>query len=437
MGNTVAKVVTSSAGTCALKTDGTLWCWGGNSDGQVANGTTADPVWLPEQVTALGNTVVDVAAGGFHNCALKADGTLWCWGEDIYGQIGDGSSSGNRLLPVQVTTLGAAVAGVSCGWFNTCAVKTDGTLWCWGSNYSGEIGDGTTTPRPLPVQVTALGNTVASVSVGDGHTCAVASDGTASCWGDNTQGELGLGTTGGSVATPTVVAALGSSVAAISCGWDATCAVKKDGSLWCWGWNKYGQLGDGNVQSEPLPVEVGTSVVAVSVGAECACALTSPGWVWCWGSNSYVQIGDGTDLLYQTHPVRLSLGVCASDPCNNGVKDPGETDVDCGGSCLAYGLGCAEGKACGANADCASGDCFAGVCVSCRDRVKDGTETDIDCGGSICPKCWGGQTCLVGTDCTLGVCTANGTCACHPSGGSCNTGGDCCPGSVCNGFQCL
>ena len=159
--------------------------------GAIGDGTTTDQS-SPVQVTALGADVVEVEAGGAHVCARKGDGTLWCWGMNDVGQLGDGTTM-SRSSPVQVTTLGASVVGVSAGIRHTCARKADGTLLCWGLNGMGQLGDGTSTDRSSPVQVTALGPAVVDVAAGMYFTCAAKGDSTLWCWGESRNGQLGYG----------------------------------------------------------------------------------------------------------------------------------------------------------------------------------------------------------------------------------------------------
>ena len=147
------------------------------------------------QVTALGTNVAEVAAGGgLHMCARKTDGTLWCWGYNLAGQLGDGTTSVG-FSPVQVAALGTSVAEVAASGSHTCARKTDGTLWCWGDNSNGQLGDGTKTNSSSPMQVVAAGTNLAEVTAGGSYTCARKTDGTLWCWGDNNNGQLGDGTT--------------------------------------------------------------------------------------------------------------------------------------------------------------------------------------------------------------------------------------------------
>jgi alpha-tubulin suppressor-like RCC1 family protein len=197
----------------------------------------------PVQVTALGSSVVGVATGTSHTCARKSDGTLWCWGSNFTGQIGSGATIHPQPSPVQVADLGANVTTVAAGDGHTCAHKSDGTLWCWGSNSNGQVGQGASTRQYSPLQVTALGTNVVAVAAGGLHTCVRKSDDTLWCYGGNTYGQLGIGTTLSS--SPVQVAALGTNVAEVVTAYQYTCARKGDGSLWCWGLNSSGQTGDG------------------------------------------------------------------------------------------------------------------------------------------------------------------------------------------------
>lgn len=286
--------------TCARKGDGTLWCWGANFGGQLGDGTTTDQA-TPVQVTSLAASVAEIAAGSWYTCARKGDGTLWCWGENFYGQLGEGTTA-NKTKPVQVTSLGTSVSAVAAGANHACARKGDGTLWCWGRNEFGELGDGTTTQKTLPVQVAALGSGVAGVACGWGHTCARKTDGTLWCWGGNNYGQLGDGTkTNASI--PVHVTSLGTSVAEAAAGNEYTCARKTDGTLWCWG-----KVGASSPTSVPGQISaLGTSVAGVAVGGVHACARKTDGSVWCWGENITGALGAGTGGFFFP-PVQVSLG---------------------------------------------------------------------------------------------------------------------------------
>jgi len=235
-----------------------------------------------------GGAGAKVSAGGYHTCAIKQDGSLWCWGRNDYGQLGDGTYS-DRTTPVQITS---GVSSVALGLYYTCAVKTDGSLWCWGDNYYGQIGDGTSgwgINKNTPVQIMSSG--VSSVALGGAHTCAVRTDGSLWCWGRNDYGQLGDGTW---TDKNTPVQIMSSGVSSVALGDFHTCAVRTDGSLWCWGYNYYGQLGDGTWTNKNTPVQIMSSgVSSVALGGYHTCAVKTDGSLWCWGRNNYGQLGDG------------------------------------------------------------------------------------------------------------------------------------------------
>ena len=239
--------------TCVRKVDGTAWCWGFDGLGELGDGMTTDSS-SPVSAMTVGTGVVEVSTGQNHTCARKGDGTLWCWGYDADGELGDGTMNGSSP-PEQVAALGTAVAQVSTGYFHTCARKTDGTLWCWGKNDSGQLGDGTAITRDSPVLVAGLGSSVAAVSAGNDHTCALENDGTVWCWGGNGLGQLGDGTANDR-ATPAAVQGLGGPAAEVSANNLFTCARRTDGTLWCWGGNTDGELGNGTQNNSTTPVQV-------------------------------------------------------------------------------------------------------------------------------------------------------------------------------------
>ena len=292
-----AKVSAGGYHTCAVKTDGSLWCWGGNDYGQLGDGTYTDRT-TPVQITS---GVSSVALGLWHTCAVKTDGSLWCWGDNDYGQLGDGTNT-SRNTPVQIAS---GVSSVSLGGSHTCAVKTDGSLWCWGRNNYGQLGDGNNTSRNTPVQIMSSG--VSSVALGGAHTCAVKTDGSLWCWGDNDYGQLGDGT---NTSRTTPVQIMSSGVSSVALGLHHTCAVKTDGSLWCWGDNDYGQLGDGTNTSRNTPVQIMSSgVSSVALGDYHTCVVKTDGSLWCWGRNNYGQLGDGTNSDKNTPVQIMSSGV--------------------------------------------------------------------------------------------------------------------------------
>jgi alpha-tubulin suppressor-like RCC1 family protein len=251
----VASVSAGSTGACVVKTDSSLWCWGDNSNGELGDGTKTLRA-APVVVTGFSTGgAASVSAGyTYHTCAVKTDGSLWCWGYNWCGQLGDGTKT-DRSTPVMVTGFSSGVASVSARGSFTCAVKTDGSLWCWGENYYGQLGDGTITQRLTPVMVTGLSSGVAAVATGGEHTCAVKTDGSLWCWGWNQFGQLGDGTKTNR-STPAVSPGLSAGVASVAAGEASTCAVKTDGSLWCWGSNQDGWLGDGTKTDQSTPQQI-------------------------------------------------------------------------------------------------------------------------------------------------------------------------------------
>lgn len=277
---------------CALKQDGTVACWGDNNYGQLGNASfTAHPT--PTAVAGLSG-VIALTGGEFHSCALKDDGTVVCWGHDLLGQLGDGTAGVSRHTPAPVTGLSGVVA-LGSGALHTCALKNDGTVSCWGSNYSSQLGNGNTEEiRATPVIASGLSNVVA-LSMGSLHSCALKADSTVACWGDNADGQLGDGTFE-SRAVPTAVTGLTGAAALGSAG-HYSCALKADRTVACWGDNSSGQLGDNSTASRNTPVAVGslTDVVALAAGDYSNCALKGDGTMACWGDNYNGNLGDGTD----------------------------------------------------------------------------------------------------------------------------------------------
>jgi alpha-tubulin suppressor-like RCC1 family protein len=297
-----AVAISAAEHTCVVLSDGTARCWGSNWSGQLGNGTnTASNV--PVAVMGLTGAVaisvgtsvecMDGCSVRGHTCVILLNGTAKCWGDNGAGQLGDGMPGPSRFSPVTVTGLTEAVA-VSAGEYYTCALLSDGTARCWGSNWSGQLGNGTNTASNVPVAVTGLTGIVA-VSAGEDHTCAVISDGTARCWGRNDYGQLGNGTEMNSNVPVAVTGLIGA--VAVSAGGCHTCALLSDGTATCWGNNVSGQLGDGSNTNSNVPVAVTglTGAMAISANDLHTCALLSDGTAKCWGWNGSGQLGDGTN----------------------------------------------------------------------------------------------------------------------------------------------
>ncbi|MDC3959229.1 hypothetical protein KEG38_35575 [Polyangium jinanense] len=353
----VIAVAAGASYTVALKSDGTVWAWGFNQFGQLGDGTTTER-HTPVQVSGLGG-VAAVATGRQHTVALKSDGTVWAWGWNSYGQLGDGTNI-DKLTPGQVGGL-IDVTAVVGGGYHTVALKSDGTVWAWGENSHGGLGDGTTTYRDKPVQVIGLSG-VTAVAAGVFHSVALKSDGTLWAWGWNGPGQLGDGT---SIERHTPVQVIGlNNVTAVVGGEDHTVAVRSNGTVWTWGRNDSGQLGDGttNNRSTPLQLVAPTGFAAVAAGPRHTVALKSDGTVWAWGWNNEGELGDGTILdkltPVQTSGLNLSPECGAMAACNAGT-----------GLCAAVpgpnGTACDDGNACTQTDTCEGGMCVGGNELVC------------------------------------------------------------------------
>ncbi|HEY3821387.1 MAG TPA: hypothetical protein VGL81_29675 [Polyangiaceae bacterium] len=306
-------VVAISAGsgqTCALLSGGTVDCWGANGSGELGNGGTTNAL-TPVAVNGLSGVNAIMAGdpgdgGPEFTCALLSNGTVRCWGDNPDGELGNGTTT-SSTTPVAVSGLTGA-SGLAAGGYHACGLLPGIGVECWGANYAGELGNGTTTASTTPVLVTSLAASlppVTAVSNGDYHSCALLVGGTVECWGDNSAGELGNGTTTTS-STPVAVPRL-NGVTAIAASFDATCALLSTGIVECWGFNGNGQLGNGTTTNSTTPVVVSglTGVTAIAAGNAAACALRSDGTVECWGSNPQGQLGDGSTISSST-PVAVS-----------------------------------------------------------------------------------------------------------------------------------
>ena len=310
LSNAVA-VASTGFHTCALLADGTARCWGDNSHAQMGAGIIGGNLSTPVAVSNLSNAI-GIAAGGNHTCALLADGTARCWGDDDDGQVGDGTIGGNRFMPVAVTGLSSAVA-ITTGFAHTCALLANGSADCWGRNNVGQLGIGTLARSAFPATVVGSGGsfTARDVAAGRNHTCAVRANGTVSCWGSNDSGQIGDGTSGINRLSPVAVSGLSNAVA-IAAGDAHTCALMAGGTVRCWGLNTSGQLGNGTFSSSSIPIPVSnlTNVVAIAagggIGNSHTCALLANGTVRCWGANGSGQVGDGTTSV-RTSPVPVRV----------------------------------------------------------------------------------------------------------------------------------
>lgn len=280
---------------------GSLWGWGMNTSGQIGDGTTG--IQRSPVKVGTDNSWVNVSVGGAFSVGLKADGTLWTWGENNNGQLGDGTSN-DRIVPGQVGTDANWIA-ISAGNRYALAIKSDGTLWAWGFNNHGELGIGSNENSYVPVQVGTDTKWVA-ISAGANHSVALKSDGTLWAWGWNSfSGQVGDGT----LLDRNSPVQLGSdrNWAQISAGNNHTLAIKSDGTLWGWGWNSKSQLGIGNTIDQASPVQIGTdrTWIRASAGWRHSMGLKANGTLWVWGSNTTGQLGDGTTT---DRPVITQIG---------------------------------------------------------------------------------------------------------------------------------
>jgi alpha-tubulin suppressor-like RCC1 family protein len=292
----VVEVSTGENHTCALTSVGGVKCWGGNASGRLGNGTTSVRITYPVDVVGLTSGALKVSAGNNHTCAINSLGGVKCWGSNVYHQLGDGTTW-SSTTPVNVSGLTSGVITLSAGKYHTCVLTSAGLVKCWGDNRYGQLSDGVESGQLIPVEVDDIDIKVVAVSAGGNHTCVLTLAGGIKCWGDNSFGQLGDGTTT-RIFTAADVIDLENEVISVSSGSDHTCAITSAGKGKCWGDNSYGKLGDGTTISRSTPVDVSelfSEVIAVSTGYMHSCALTSEGGVKCWGNNDYLQLGDGTN----------------------------------------------------------------------------------------------------------------------------------------------
>ncbi|MCE1174657.1 MAG: putative Ig domain-containing protein, partial [Propionibacteriales bacterium] len=299
--------------TCALTSTGGVKCWGFNTYGQLGNGSTTSSS-TPVDVSGLTTGVTSVTAGARHACVITSTGAAMCWGQNTYGALGTGNTT-DATTPTSVPGLTSGVAAITAGAYHTCAITSSGGAQCWGYNVYGQLGNGTTTDSSSPHDVPGLTSGVASIAAGNNHTCAITTAGATTCWGYNYTGQLGNDSTINS-STPVEVIGLSSGTALVAPGADLTCAITSSHDVACWGGNAYGQLGNGSTSmtSSPQPVTaLSTGISSVATGYTHSCALTTTGGVECWGNNSFGQLGNGTLSASSTPTVvaGLSSGVTA------------------------------------------------------------------------------------------------------------------------------
>ncbi len=309
--NDVVAIATSTSHNLALRADGSLWAWGWNAYGQLGSGTTIS-AGTPIRVTALSG-VAAVDAGAFHSLALLTDGTVWSWGRNCCGELGSDALNGLTANPTprQVPGIDAATA-VAAGTSHSLVLRADGSVWSWGDAGFGQLGDPRLESRHLPARIEGLDEVIA-IAAADMHSFALRADGTVWAWGRNAEGELGLGSVSEEhclcIATPTRITDL-DSVVAIASGARHALALRQDGSVWAWGTNRAGQLGDGTQLPRPAPVQVPnlTEVTAIAAGAGHSLALRADGTLWAWGDNRAGQLGADASVDRRSSPSQV-MGV--------------------------------------------------------------------------------------------------------------------------------
>jgi len=289
--------------TCALIV-GSAKCWGDNSGGQLGDGSTT-PSLTPIQVSGLTSGVIGVAVGNSHTCALITGGSVKCWGTNSTGQLGDGSIA-PHLTPAAVTGIASGATAIVAGAAHTCALVSGGVK-CWGANSAGQLGDNSTMQRLAPVAVSGLASGVVAIAAGQFHTCAVTSAGLVKCWGSNASGQIG----DNSIMTrqaPVNVSGIASGATAVAAGNLHTCALVS-GGVKCWGSNVSGQIGDNSLTQRLTPVDVvglTSGVTAIVTGYAHSCARLSGTGIQCWGNNVHGELGDGTLVGPRQVPVDVT-----------------------------------------------------------------------------------------------------------------------------------
>jgi alpha-tubulin suppressor-like RCC1 family protein len=344
-----------------------------------------------------------IAAGESHTCALTSGGAVHCWGANQFGQLGDGSTVSSTSA-VAVAGLPGGVVSIAAGGASTCALTGTGDVWCWGDNSAGQLGNGTFTPASVPLEVlnsagsAPLGGVV-GISVGQDHTCAVTGAGAALCWGDNSKGELGSGSSSAFSSLPVTVSGFSSAVATIAAGSGFSCAVTKAEQALCWGDGSFGQLGNGNSAGVATPSLVlnsnGTAplydAVAISAGFENACAIENLGTAWCWGANNAGQLGNGSNAPQSNLPVAL-LEADGLPLSNNVVAIGAGHDEECAvtwlGTALCWGQNAQRQVGNGTTANSSNPAAVAGLSSGAAAIAAGSQHTcAVTIGGAA--LCWG------------------------------------------------
>ena len=329
-GKTILSIAAGAYHTCAIASDNQAYCWGSDSNGQIGNGaTTGDqgsPVAVVTSGVLSGKTITSLSSGGNHTCSIASDNLAYCWGVDVNGELGNGATTGDQVNPVAVDTSGVlsgkTVMSISAAYAHTCVVSSDYQTYCWGIDSVGQLGNDTSltsqaSPAVVNIGGALFGKTILSISAGTTHTCVIASDNQAYCWGTDTSGDLGNGATTGNQASPVAVdtsgVLSGKTILSISAGNTHTCVIASDNLAYCWGGDSYGQLGNGATtgnQASPVAVDTsgalsGKTILSISASDFHTCVIASDNLPYCWGNDGSGQLGNGATTGDQVSPVAV------------------------------------------------------------------------------------------------------------------------------------
>ena len=391
----------------AILSDGSLWAWGSNDSGQLGDGTNVDkhiPVKIMDDVMAIN-------AGAWSSFAIKNDGTLWAWGYNSYGQLGD-STTVDRHTPVHIMD---NVKSFSMRGEHSLVIKSDGSLWAWGDNWSGKLGDGTQNNSATPVHIM---DNVTAISAGGHHSLAIKSDGSLFSWGSNWTGQLGYG----DIYNVEIPVHITDSITAISAGGLHSLVIKSDGSLWAWGHNSYGQLGDSTTIEKYTPVHIMDNVIEINAGGYHSLVITNDGSLWAWGENWNGKVGDGT-TTHRNEPIKIMDNMIAVSGGNrHSLAIKGDGTLWAWGSNEFGGLGDGTTIDRYTPVQVIFESANSGIC----DCVNGGVCT---CDGVVCECLPIGNGCGCGSACTCSACNCSpGSCECPPPEGGgceCENGGEC------------
>ncbi len=307
-GNNWRSVSLGGSHSAAIKTDGTLWLWGDGLFGGLGDNTSISKS-SPVQTISSGNNWRSASLGADHSAAIKTDGTLWLWGAAGSGRLGTNDST-SRSSPVQTISGGNNWKGVGLGGTHSAAIKTDGTLWLWGLGSSGQLGDDAAISKSSPVQTISGGNNWRSISLGCAHSATIKTDGTLWLWGSGGSGRLG-DNTATNKSSPVQTISGGTNWKSVSLGGSHTAAIKTDGTLWIWGLGSSGRLGTNDSTSRSSPIQTisgGNNWRSVSLGGSHSAAIKTDGTLWLWGDGFFGGLGDNTSISKSSPVQTISSG---------------------------------------------------------------------------------------------------------------------------------